>query len=302
MRAVRRREPRGCALLCALLAYSSVAVTSASFGCGPAACPEPARRFRSGPAIVEHHARLLAWAETLRAEARVDRRESGAPAERARLRGTVYMMAERPDRVRFDVMTQFGPAAILTSDAGSFALTDLREQRFLVGPSCAESVALLLGLPMEAEQVGRLLFGEAPRIDGEEHDVTCENGRYRVEVRGPDGSRQSLAYEVRAHDLAEPPESQRLRLRETSVRGPDGAEALRIRWDDHRFVPDPRSEASPPEGIALPHRIHIELPREGIDVLVRLERIEINVDLPDDAFRQEPRPGLEIEPVECGAP
>ena len=56
-------------------------------------------------------------ARVFRGDARVDRRDA-----EGRIRGTVLMILERPDRVRFDAMTQFGPAAVLTSDGETFAL------------------------------------------------------------------------------------------------------------------------------------------------------------------------------------
>ncbi len=267
-------------------------------GCSGARCPTST--FTEADRVLHHHARLLAWAETLRAEATVDRREAGAPVERARLRGTVLMLAERPDRVRFDAMTQFGPAATPTSDGESFALMDLRENRFFVGPSCPENIALLLGIPMEAEDIGRVLFGEAPLIEAVEREVVCDGGSYRVELHDGEGVTQELVYEVREADVEAVPEAQHLRLRETTVRDAEGHVQLLVHWDDHRFVIDPRSSASPQEGVAMPHRVHVELPAQGIDTLVRFDRIEINVALPEGVFTQAPRPGLSVEPVECG--
>ena len=146
--------------------------------CSGATCP--VRAFSSADAVQEHHVQLRAWARNIRAEARVDRRDG-----EGRVRGTVLMLVERPDHVRFDAMTQFGPAAVLTSDGTSFALTDLRENRFFVGPSCAENIALLLGIPLEAQAIGGVLFGEAPRMEGVaeapgEAPLACESGQYVV--------------------------------------------------------------------------------------------------------------------------
>ena len=42
----------------------------------------------------------------------------------------MMMFVERPDRVRFDAMTQFGPALMLTSDGQTFALSDFKDNRF----------------------------------------------------------------------------------------------------------------------------------------------------------------------------
>lgn len=287
------------------LALGCALILAVATGCGGPRCPSSTLRFAEagGPqGILHHHERLLAWAENLRAEARVDRREAGAPAERARVRGTVLMLAERPDRVRFDAMTQFGPIATLTSDGASFALMDLQENRFFVGPSCAQNIALLLGIPMESEDLGRVLFGEAPLIESSSSEVLCEGGSYRVTLRDDAGQIETLRYEIREADAEALPELQRLRLRELMLQGADGTLELRIRWDDHRFVEDPRSAASPREGVMLPHRVQIELPPRGIDTLVRFERIEINVTMPSGVFSQAPRPGLAVEPVECGEP
>jgi hypothetical protein len=277
------------------LARASIALSLALVGCPGPRCPAPTLRFAEGADVVRHHGRLLAWAENLRAEARVDRRDRDA-----RVRGTVLMMAERPDRVRFDAMTQFGPAAVLTSDGEAFALTDLRENRFFAGPTCAQNIALLLGIPMEAEDIGRVLFGESPVLVADEREVTCDGGRYRVTLRAADGARQTLLYDVRQTDLEGPPEAQRLRLRQSELFGGDGALLWRIRWDDHRFVVDPRSTTSPQKGVSLPFRIQVEIPAQGIDTLVRFEHIEINVDLPEGVFTQDVRPGLSVQPVECG--
>jgi hypothetical protein len=279
----------------ARLAFGSLVAALALAGCPGPRCPAPTLRFAEGADVVRQHGRLLAWAENLRAEARVDRRDRDA-----RVRGTVLMMAERPDRVRFDAMTQFGPAAVLTSDGEAFALTDLRENRFFAGPTCAENIALLLGIPMEAEDIGRVLFGESPVIEAAERDVTCDGGSYRVTLRAESGAQQTLVYDVRQSDLEGPLEAQRLRLRESVLSGADGTLVWRIRWDDHRFVVDPRSTTSPQEGVAMPFRIQVEIPAQGIDTLVRFERIEINVDLPEGVFTQDVRPGLSVEPVECG--
>jgi hypothetical protein len=74
----------------------------------------------------------------------------------------------------------------------------------------------------------------------------------------------------------------------------------RIRWDDYRFVEDPEDTETPRRGIAMAHRIQLELPAQNVDTLVRFERIELNAPIPSDAFTQAVRPGLSVEPVECG--
>lgn len=235
----------------------------------------------------------------LRAEARVDRRDA-----EGRVRGTVMMFIERPDRVRFDVMTQFGPAAILTSDGESFALTDLRDNRFLEGPTCPENIERLLGLSFSGAEVTRLLLGETPLIDGEgttqtQQTLQCDGGTYRIERVAADGRRQELDLEIRESDLGSPPELQRMRLRRSEVFGADGTSQWRVTYDGYRFVADPRDRQHPQRGVVMPFTVRFEEPARGIDTLVRFERIDLNVEVPAGAFQQEPRAGLAVTPVLC---
>src|SRR5688572_27303436 len=131
-----------------------------SFGCSGASCPT--HPHPSADSALRAHRALRSPALAIRAEARVDQR-----GRDGRIRGTVLMFIERPENVRFDAMTQFGPAAILTSDGTGFALTDLRENRYLVGQTCPRNIARLLGIPLAGSEVTRLLLGDTPFI---EHD------------------------------------------------------------------------------------------------------------------------------------
>ncbi len=269
-------------------------VSAQLVACSGATCP--VQTFPNVDAVQSHHTQQRAWARNMRAEARVDRRDG-----EGRVRGTVLMLVERPDHVRFDAMTQFGPAAVLTSDGTSFALTDLRENRFFAGPTCAENIALLLGIPLEAQAIGGVLFGEAPMIAGtEEAPLTCESGQYVVRIRGVDGALEELRYDVLETTAGGDVSGQRTRLRESLLHDAAGELVWRIRWDDYAFVEDPTDTQTPRRGLAMAHRIQLELPAQHVDTLVRFERIELNASMPSDAFTQTVRPGLSVEPVECG--
>lgn len=234
-------------------------------------------------------------ARVLRAEARVDRRGG----EEGRIRGTVRMFIERPDHVRFDAMTQFGPAAVLTSDGERFALMDLRENRFFVGPTCPSNIERLLGIRLGGAEVTRLLLGETPRIEHEDRSIRCDGGAYHVTLEGADGSRQELVFDVRASDAQAAPEEQRLRLRRSEVFAPDGHTEWRVTYDDYRLVEDPDDDSDPRRGVAMPFTVRFEDPSAGVDTMVRFERIDLNVAPPAGAFEQQPRPGLDIEDVSC---
>lgn len=260
-------------------------------GCPSAVCP--AARFTTAEELVSSYRRARSPVRGVTAEARVERNDASG-----RIRGTVFMMLARPDRVRFDAMTQFGPAAVLTSDGTTFSLADLRENRFFTGPTCAENIALLVGIPMEGEELAGLLLGQTPTLAGDS-EVICEAGRYVVTVTAADGRRERLEYAVREGDEAAAPDAQHLRLlRAERFDGDDLT--WRVSYDDYRVVEDPADVASPRRGVALPFRIRFEHPEQGIDTLVRVRSLELNSELPEDAFVQEVRPGMSVEPVECG--
>lgn len=260
------------------------------------ACPGrpcPTTPFDDPASALDAYRDMRRPARVLRAEARVDRRGG----EEGRIRGTVRMFVERPEGVRFDAMTQFGPAAVLTSDGERFALMDLRENRFFVGPTCPANIERLLGIRLSGADVTRLLLGESPRIEHDDTSMRCEDGGYVVTLEAADGRRQELVLEVRPGDLEAPPDEQRMRIRRSEVFGPDGRTEWRVTYDDYRFIADPTDERG--RGVAMPFTVRFEDPSAGVDTLVRFEQIDLNVEVPPGVFEQRPRAGLAVEDVTC---
>ena len=276
-----------------LFIVSSLVVSILTTACSGASCPQALHT--SSAAAFQSHRALRARVSTMRAEARVDQR-----GPKGRIRGTVMMFVARPERVRFDAMTQFGPAAILTSDGERFALTDLRENRYLEGPTCPANIARLLGIPMSGEDVMRLLLGDTPRIAAVRETVECTGeGTYQVVASGAGGERQEIELAVHPEDEAQPPSNQRLRLVRSELYDARGNTQWRATFDEHRVVRDPRSSDADPRGVAMPFEVRFEDPRKGVDTLVRFESVDLNVDVPADAFRQTSRPGIPSEWVGC---
>lgn len=260
-----------------------------ALGSGCARPPKPKYPHEVAEVALAQHRAQRSPIESMRAEARVDQR-----GRRGRIRGTVLMFVENPDRVRFDAMTQFGPAAVLTSDGEEFQLLDMREHRFLTGPTCPENIARLLGISLPAESVVRFLEGDSPRIDGVGEIETIRGG-YRVTLSGADGSRQLLVFHIPREQSEAQPREQQLRLVESELRGPDGEVVFRAEYDDHREVELPRGGAR----VAMPFVLRFEDPRRGRDVLVRFKAIEPNVEPPDGAFSQPVPGGLAVERASC---
>ena len=231
----------------------------------------------------------MAGLRSIRAEARVDQR-----AKAGRIKGTVLMFVEDSGRVRFDVMTQFGPIAILTSDGEQFAYSDLREQRYLFGPTCPQNIARLLGVPLSAEETARFLLGGTPLIAHTESALSLNDaGHYQLTLKAPSGAKQELELAVYPGDLALAPESQRLTLVRSQLWAADATPLWRVSYSDH--------EPTPLQGrqLLLPMRVRIEQPSHGADTLVHFKSITTNPDIPAEAFTQRARPGMQEQEATC---
>jgi hypothetical protein len=229
------------------------------------------------------------WArvQSVRAEARVDQR-----GNEGRVRGTVLMMVERAGRLRFDAMTQFGPAAIVTANPQTFAHADLRENVYTTGPTCTQTIARLVGFPMTLPQVIELLLGGTFVIDHDRRSVRWhEDGFYRIELSKTGGQRQVIDLAIHPDDINAPVAQQRLQLAGSELFGADGSSRWRARYDDYE----------PIDGVPLPHRVHVEQRGGAIDTLIRFKQIEIDVALPEAAFAQTPRQGMTHEVATCDA-
>lgn len=263
------------------IAVMSLALLTAGCRSAPA-CPAQTRT-DAEQALEEHAARQQGWT-SLKAEARVTQW-----ADQGRIRGTVLMFLERPSRVRFDVMTQLGPAAVLTSDGESFQLSDLRENVFLQGPTCPQNIARLLGIEVDAENVLRLLTGDTPMIDISERRMECRDGNYVVSLSAEDGSTQDIEFSVDDRDRDQPPAKQRLILGKSSVWAANGELQWEATYDDYTTV----DGQSFPTDIRFVDRVH------GADTQVRVKSISLNPDVPPDAFRQVPSAGMAVELATC---
>lgn len=248
---------------------------------GPA-CPIEVRT-DAAAALADHEANRARW-KSLKAEARVTQW-----GDRGRVRGTVLMFLEQPNRVRFDVMSQVGPVAVLTSDGDSFQLSDLRERTFLHGPTCPQNIARLLGVSVPAEQVVRLLTGSTSTIDAIDQSIECRDGFYVVTLDGADGSAQEVAFSIVDEDRAKPPSQQRLHLRRSTEWAPDGAKRWEATYDDYVDV----------DGQSFPTNVRFLDEANDADTVIRVKSIVLDPAVPEGAFRQTPAPGMTVELAHC---
>jgi len=258
-----------------------------AFALGCAGVAAPLHPFRDPRQAVLAQESARSSLRSLKAEARVDHR-----GQKGRIKGTVLMFVERPASVRFDAMTQFGPAAILTSDGERFAYADMRSRRFMTGATCAKNIQRLLNLPLDVKQTTLLLLGGTPVIDHESERIGWnDDGFYRVALRAADGGRQEIDL-APAQPKAEPP-AQDLRLVRSEVYDHAGKSSMRIEYGDYRVL------GSRGAKIAMPFLVHVTQPALGRDTQIRFKQIELDAEVPAGAFAQEPLPGMQQEEASC---
>lgn len=267
----------------------SALVLSCVLAMGCASSARIAHPIQDARTVLARRDATIEGLHSIRAEARVDQRASSG-----RIRGTVLMFVEDSGRVRFDVMTQFGPIAILTSDGQQFAYSDLREKRYLSGRTCPENIARLLGVPLSAEETARFLLGGTPLIAHDKEELKLlDNGHYQLSLTGETGAKQELELSVYPGDEALPPEQQRLMLVRSQLWHPGGQEVWRVSYADHEPV------ALSGRNMLVPKRVRIEQSAQKADTLVNFKSITTNPTIPEEAFQQSARPGMQEEEATC---
>jgi hypothetical protein len=250
--------------------------------------PAPAQPFTDPRRALSFQSLARERVRSIRAEARIDQR-----GRDGRIKGTVLMFVERPGRVRFDAMTQFGPAAVLTSDGQTFAYSDLRSKRYLTGATCPQNIARFLNVPLTIEQTTRLLLGGTPIIAHDRAEIAWDDdGFYRVELRAA-GQRQEVDLGISEQHAKLPPERQELLLLRSEIYDAQGRTDWRATYGDYRRLPLESHR------VPMPFEVRVEQPRAGSDTLIRFKEIALNVNIPPEAFTQAPLPGMQQEEAIC---
>lgn len=251
--------------------------------------PPPKYPHTDANRALELHRLVREQVPSIRAEARVEQR-----GNEGRIKGTVYLLVERPSRVRFDVMTQFGPIATLTSDGDHFAFSDLRSKRFLTGATCPENIARLLNVSLTAEQTVLLLLGGTPVIEHVKASVEWDgDGFYRFVLHAADGQRQEVDLAIPEADHDVPVERQHLILKRSELFDAKGRSVWRALYDDYKSLGTGGIKTD------LPFSVDVTQETAGTETRIRFKEVTVDTELPGDAFAQMPAPGMTIEEAIC---
>lgn len=189
---------------------------------------------------------------------------------------TQFVVAERPDRLRLDVVDFFGnPVASLVADGGRFALLDLRQRVFLRGAATPENLARLLPLAIPVEELVALLCGAVPIAGGRPVSVEAGDGVARLTVEAADRTQR---LDVGAGGA----------VHASRVGGLPGTAAPPGRYD----VTFDRFEER--GGRPFPGRVHLDAPGAQVSLELAWKQIEVNGVLPGGSFDLSPPPGARV--------
>lgn len=237
--------------------------------------------------------------------------------KKGRVRGELLLFATSPANLRMDAVSPFGVTiATLTTDGNKFALADLREKNFFVGPASACNIARLTTVPIPGHALVNLLRGDAPVLKHAAGAAAISwdpHGYYTVKVPSSLGAEEELHLAPHPQDFQSKWEAQRLRLLRVVVKqqgvvlydaeleGHSPGKMATPRVDEDGVEP-PIPVSGPMCQAELPRIIHLDVPGSDEDVLFRYDSVTWNPPLPMGVFTQ-PRPAGMMElPVDCSVP
>ena len=193
-------------------------------------------------------------------------------SKQGRVRGDIYILAQNPDRVRFEVVSPFGPTLfLLTSDGKEFQLLDVKNKQFLYGPPKACNLQRMTQVPVPGHAMVSLLRGEAPVLahKPEQAKITWDpNGFFKVLVEGSNGGLEEVHLSIPEKDFDKPWNEMRVRVTDVRV-AQMNVDLYRAELKNHapvktappRVDEDGIEEPVPPTGgpcdAELPRSLHI---------------------------------------------
>jgi hypothetical protein len=182
--------------------------------------------------------------------------------------------------------------------AGNNQVTLLQDRTYKVGPARACVAAQLIGIALEPREVAAVLLGGAPLLSAEVSAPRWQNGRYVLDVAGPNGAQERVEFELPRDQRDWPPERQTPRLRKVELRDRAGLRA-EITYDSYRMD----------RLVPFPDRVRVVMPRDRLDTALRFDRVDTHYavpsdpDLPDaplpDPFAQRQPAGTALVPLGC---
>ncbi len=190
---------------------------------------------------------------------------------------TEVLAMERPGRLHLEALGPFDvPVAVFTCDGGTFQLYSMRDQVFYRGAATREIMARFTGIPLSPEDLvdammGLVDMGGPPLEVGWDQD----HGRYLLKTGTPDGPWRVLAVDPATFRIVEARSLDR-----------EGGLVWRLEFQDFQ---------GPDRGPTAPMVMIFEAPARELEVSMIWKDREVEVDIPEDAWHQDPPHGARVE-------
>ena len=200
-------------------------------------------------------------------------------SEEGRAKVRQVILARPVEDLHIETLSPFDqPLSILVSNGEEFSLLSIEEKRFYYGIPTPENIARLLPVMLSGVDVVRVLRGgvpieELPPSSWESAVMEWDDcvGAYKVTFETDTGRREVW---VRHGDWV---------LRQMIWYDTEGEEIYRLETD----------EFEPAGEVIMPRYSRFQMEEGDIDFSLSVERIEVNVELPDDLFTLQPPRGVE---------
>lgn len=184
----------------------------------------------------------------------------------------VDVLARNPSSLYVEVWTGFGKSAgAVASNGVHFSMLDMTNNAYYTGPATTTNLSRLLPIHIPSEDFIRVLRGGFPLSDLAPNwrataalDWNEETGRYRLTLPTRDGGKQLVELTYPELGVAE------IRVREAS--GSTTYLYQARAFEDHA-------------GVSLPHETHFEWVSKQLDLVLKVEQLQINTELPPEAFQ-----------------
>lgn len=173
-----------------------------------------------------------------------------------------FLLLEKPERIRTDVLTGFGQLVLqLTSDGEELAVftNTTVPGRFFRGPATAENLARFTRIPLAPKDMVRLLLYDPPLIEYLQSGVSVDGGNLLLRLENPE-LQQDLLFDEQLQLVGCRYYSESEELLEVLYQ--------KLDKDKH-----------------FPHTIRIELPAEETSAAVKFSELQTNIEIPVERFR-----------------
>jgi hypothetical protein len=207
-----------------------------------------------------------------------------------RVRLKTVLVVDRPGSFRVETISPMEqPIDVMASDGARLWL--LTQGKLYEGPATPENIARMIPLPLRPEELVDTMLGGVPTSDRFEPKKLVwaddSHARWRLVLDGIGGETGELTIDP-----------EKLEVEQAVIKRADGGVRLSLRFEDFQALPDKD---------AFPRKITLDMPKpKQLEVTIKLEEIEVNVDIAPELLRIQSPPGvvperLDSPPVEVGA-